>query len=472
MPQCRHCDVLSLPTSRFCRMCGKPLGEAEQVGALAFERQGMVDWVAAGEFGSLLYNAHIRLAVLLACESARISGRTVWSGLAPKLLLAGVPAVLGMQYPVYDDYANLFARTFYASLLRTGDVVAAMRAARRADVREAWYSPVLYLRRRRAPSAAEAALPAFQQRAVDTAAPEAAEAGSTFLVRLWIRRPGTAQRSEAQLRAELDVPEGIAVRTKEDVAEVKFAPVPGRALRRGEVDVRMDAIGCDVQRGEIKLFVDEHLDAPPAIFVVRAAAPGRARLLFNLIQDGGQIASVVHHVTVYAPGARVPAASTRMAVASHLVETTTGEQVSTVPAPVPVEAPKQPYPRPLPPAPAPLAPAPSAGPPPPVLPAPVGVSRWTTPAFAAGGWAGTGAVKAIVGVATAGGPPVSRWTDLLLALVAGLVVAWSLRRSDPRLRAGQVALIAGGWTLAWAALPVFAGVLESTTTGRIAAGVA
>ncbi|CAA9249271.1 MAG: hypothetical protein AVDCRST_MAG26-1829 [uncultured Chloroflexia bacterium] len=479
LPQCGHCDVLSLPTSRFCRMCGKPLGEAEQVGALAFERQGMVDWVAAGEFGSLLYNAHIRLAVLLACESARIGGRTVWSGLAPKLLLAGVPAVLGMQYPVYDDYANLFARTFYASLLRTGDVVAAMRAARRADVREAWYSPVLYLRRRAAPSVAEPALPAFQQRAVDTAAPEAAEAGSTFLVRLWIRRPGTPQRSEAQLRAELDVPEGIAVRTKEDVAEVKFAPVPGRALRRGEVDVRLDAIGGDVQRGEITLFVDEHLDAPPAIFAVRAAAPGRARLLFNLMQDGGQIASVVHHVTVYATGATVPVASTRVTVASHLVQATTGDPVSTVPTPAPVEAPTQPYPRPLPPAPAPPAPASRTYPapqapavPPPVSAARGGASGWTAPAFAAGGWAGTGAFKALLGATAADGAPVSRLTDLLLGLVAGLIIAWSLRRSDPRFRAGQVALIAVGWTLAWAALPLFAGVIESTTTGRIAAGVA
>ena len=264
---------------------------------------------------------------------------------------------------------------------------------------------------------------------------------------------------------------------------MKFAPVPGRALRRGEVDVRLDAIGCDVQRGEIKLFVDEHLDAPPAIFVVRAAAPGRARLLFGLMQDGGQIASVVHHVTVYAPGATVPAAGTRMAVASHLVETTTGAPVSMVPAPAPVEAPTQPYPGPLPPAPAPPAPAPSAGPPrtypeprppaaPPVLAAPGGAGGWTTPAFAAGGWAGTGAVKAIVGATAVGGAPVSRFTALLLGLVAGLVIAWSLRRSDPRLRAGQVALIAAGWTLAWAALPVFAGVFGGATTGRIAGGVA
>ena len=44
--------------------------------------------------------------------------------------------------------------------------------------------------------------------------------------------------------------------------------------------------------------VDEHLDAPPAIFTVWARQVGRAPLLFSVWQDGAQIASVTHHVQV------------------------------------------------------------------------------------------------------------------------------------------------------------------------------
>jgi hypothetical protein len=54
----------------------------------------------------------------------------------------------------------------------------------------------------------------------------------------------------------------------------------------------------------VKLFVDEHLDAPPAIFTVKAIQAGPAALIFSVWQDGGQIASISHLAQVVDAGER------------------------------------------------------------------------------------------------------------------------------------------------------------------------
>ena len=491
LPQCSRCDALSLPTARFCRACGQRLDEPAWSGALAFERGGKLDWVAASEFGSLLYNARVRLAVLLACESARVGDKLIWSGLAPKLLLAGVPAVLGMQYPVYDDYANLFARTFYGALLRTGDAVAALRAARRADVREAWYSPVLYLRQT-ASAPESTTLPAFQQRAVDTAVPEAVEAGTTFLVRLWIRRPDTPPLDEARLRHELDVPDDIGVQTQEHAAEVKFMPVPHRVLRRGEVLVTLFGINCEVLRGAIMLFVDEHLDAPPAIFAVRATSPRAITLVWELSQDSGVIASITHRVAVHAPAVGMAAGGSSVAVQSHTLPVRPPELTAPQPPPEPARPPPQPAPAQSRPEMPPSVQAPGtmpsvqAGSPGPLPPAPyveplhggrhVGTDIRQSggqfaPALAAGAWASAGALKTLAGPPAVGEQPVSRPIDLVLGLVAGVAIVWSLRRAGARFGAGQSVLLATAWALAWALLPFISATLGAGVLAGIGGGV-
>ena len=62
--------------------------------------------------------------------------------------------------------------------------------------------------------------------------------------------------------------------------------------------IRLTSPACEVVPASIKLFVDEHLDAPPAIFTVKAIKPGPAALIFSVWQEGGQIASVSHLVQV------------------------------------------------------------------------------------------------------------------------------------------------------------------------------
>jgi hypothetical protein len=163
-------------------------------------------------------------------------------------------------------------------------------------LRSAWYSPALYLRQHRA--ADERLTSVYDTRNIDTAVPAEAPVRAPFLVRLWIRRPETPTLTEEQLRAELGVPDRVAVSMRTSEADIKFEPVAGRKLRRGEVIIRLTSPACEVVPASIKLFVDEHLDAPPAIFTVKAIQPGPAALIFSVWQEGGQIASVSHLVQV------------------------------------------------------------------------------------------------------------------------------------------------------------------------------
>jgi hypothetical protein len=203
-----------------------------------------------------------------------------------------------MQYPVSNAFANGFVNAFYRALLLQNDLLDALRTARRVSVRGAWYSPVLYLRHKRRAAAGEQIRPVYRTRDIDTAVPAEARAGVHFLVKLWIRRPETAPLSEERLRVELGVPEEVPIRVGEVETEVKFEPVEGRRLRRGAVEVRLVAPLCEVSPQSKTLFVDEHIDAPPAYFAVRSDRTGPVPLVFSVLQDGGEIASVVHHVTV------------------------------------------------------------------------------------------------------------------------------------------------------------------------------
>jgi hypothetical protein len=315
--QCRVCETLNDAGATRCLACQNPLDDGRWVGALAFERQGVTDWVTTAEMGATLYNAEVQFAMLLACETARVGGSSLFSGLAPGLLLAGVPAVLGMQYPVSDGFASRFANRFYRVLLDTKDVMAALRTARQASVRDTWYSPVLYLRHRPTPEQV-AAQPAYQVRHVDTAVPAQAQAGVPFLTRLWIRRPDTPPLSERELRAHLGIAPTVDVDTQTDEAEVRFEPVEGRRLRRGRVEVQLTSSLAEVTPPAIPLFVDEGLDAPPAIFTVRATAPDSVPLLFAVYQEGVQIVSLVHHVQVVGrPLEALAPAGGPLQVASH-----------------------------------------------------------------------------------------------------------------------------------------------------------
>ncbi len=109
-------------------------------------------YLAANALADRLAAAGVRLTVLGACESGRINGKSGWTGVAPALIAAGIPAVLAMQYKVLDDMAILFSQAFYLSLAAGLTIDEAVTAGRLAMLHKSsekgveWGVPTLYLR--------------------------------------------------------------------------------------------------------------------------------------------------------------------------------------------------------------------------------------------------------------------------------------------------------------------------------------
>jgi hypothetical protein len=99
----------------------------------------------------------LRLVVLNACETAKLPrqrGQDPYSAAAAALALAGVPAIVAMQFPISDRAAVVFATAFYESLAHREPLEAAVVDGRLAICGERdcgggetleWVTPVLYL---------------------------------------------------------------------------------------------------------------------------------------------------------------------------------------------------------------------------------------------------------------------------------------------------------------------------------------
>ena len=129
------------------------LGSKEGIGFLALTAEGGgEEQFAAVKLASLLKRRGVRLALLGACESSRVDRINAWTGIAPALMRAGIPAVLGMQFSVFDENAVRFSKAFYTVLAAGKSIDEAVSAGRRAisnrteDDERDWGAPVLYLR--------------------------------------------------------------------------------------------------------------------------------------------------------------------------------------------------------------------------------------------------------------------------------------------------------------------------------------
>ncbi|HVG08171.1 MAG TPA: SAVED domain-containing protein [Thermoanaerobaculia bacterium] len=87
---------------------------------------GSAERITANAFAENLKGLEaLRLVVLNACHTGslpRRKGQDLFSSMAPAVLLAGIPAVVAMQLPVYDDSAIAFSEMFYERLA-AGDKV-------------------------------------------------------------------------------------------------------------------------------------------------------------------------------------------------------------------------------------------------------------------------------------------------------------------------------------------------------------
>lgn len=113
---------------------------------------GTTDRWPTADMALRLANKGIQLAVLGACRSAQRDGRSAWAGIAPSLARAGVPAVIGMQYTVFDASALAFSRRLYFNWSRGASLDQAVAEAR-LEIRDVqgetgrdFATPVLYLR--------------------------------------------------------------------------------------------------------------------------------------------------------------------------------------------------------------------------------------------------------------------------------------------------------------------------------------
>ncbi len=92
------------------------------------------------------------LAVLNSCKGAEVSEQQIFAGIAPNLVQRGIPAVVAMQYSIFDTTAKIFADEFYRTLALGYPVDAAIQTTRNAISQEIglnqrdFATPVLYMR--------------------------------------------------------------------------------------------------------------------------------------------------------------------------------------------------------------------------------------------------------------------------------------------------------------------------------------
>lgn len=119
---------------------------------LLADEYGDAALLGATQLGRLLADhPTLRLALLNACQGARVHAGSPFSSLASELVRRGLPAVLAMQYEISDAAAIEFTASFYQALLSSLPVDAAVSEARKAislAVPESieWGTPVLFMR--------------------------------------------------------------------------------------------------------------------------------------------------------------------------------------------------------------------------------------------------------------------------------------------------------------------------------------
>lgn len=112
------------------------------------DEEGRSDRVADGTFALWVQNAGLKLVFLNACDTARTSPTVNRAtGVAQRLVMRGVGAVIAHQFPIEDRRAMNFATTLYKTIASGRSVEAAVSVAR-AMVADsvAWGTPVLFLR--------------------------------------------------------------------------------------------------------------------------------------------------------------------------------------------------------------------------------------------------------------------------------------------------------------------------------------
>lgn len=126
--------------------------EQKQDGMLLLEDEHSRGRPTSGQhLGAILHDHHhLRLVVLNACEGARTSAEDPYAGVAQTLVRQGIPAVLAMQFEIFEEAAITFAQEFYSAIVDGYPVDASLSEARKAifatNNDTEWGTPVLFMR--------------------------------------------------------------------------------------------------------------------------------------------------------------------------------------------------------------------------------------------------------------------------------------------------------------------------------------
>ena len=119
-------------------------------GVLFLERPDGSQPVSAMQLGTMLReDRDLRLAVLSACQGARMSRDDPFAGVAGGLVRRSMPAVVAMQFDITMTAARVFTHHFYKSLARGHPVDTAVAKGRQGVYASGneleWGTPVLFL---------------------------------------------------------------------------------------------------------------------------------------------------------------------------------------------------------------------------------------------------------------------------------------------------------------------------------------
>lgn len=151
---CPSCGVLNQPHYLICQnkkvACNASLANSPARGYLLFETDaGEVDFIDTTKFLDGIQRSEVRLVVLSSCQSAKVRGADLLlAGVGPSLILAGIPAVVAMQFSISDKDAIQFNDALYKALAQGDSLPNAVHRARTMLNEPARWSPVLYLRSR------------------------------------------------------------------------------------------------------------------------------------------------------------------------------------------------------------------------------------------------------------------------------------------------------------------------------------
>lgn len=120
-------------------------------GTLVLESEtGHTDAIDAKWMLVLLQNRSVRVVILNACETAAAEESRAFMGVAPRLVWAGIPAVIAMQFAIPDPVAVAFMQFLYEALAEGKPLDMAMTAARKGayliNNEIFWAIPVLFMR--------------------------------------------------------------------------------------------------------------------------------------------------------------------------------------------------------------------------------------------------------------------------------------------------------------------------------------